>query len=122
MYEPAHPAVLSMIRRTITAATSNDIPCGVCGEMAGDPLFTETLIGMGVSSLSMSSVSIPRVRAEIADISYRIARSAARKIRQCRSYKETRRNMDRRLKRRRTMEALLTQVESQLDGDPEGTD
>src|SRR5690606_28802713 len=46
MYEPGHPAVLRMIRRTIKAAGAANIPCAVCGEMAGDPVFTELLIGL----------------------------------------------------------------------------
>lgn len=67
MYEPAHPAVLRMIRHTTAAAIEAGIPCGCCGEMAGDPLFTELLVGFGVTSLSMSAVALPPVRAELAN-------------------------------------------------------
>jgi phosphoenolpyruvate-protein phosphotransferase (PTS system enzyme I) len=65
LYEPAHPAVLRMIRWTARAAENAKIPCRLCGEMAGDPLFTELLLGLGVRSLSMSSVSLPLIRSEI---------------------------------------------------------
>lgn len=69
LYEPAHPAVLRMLRWTTQAARDAEIPCGICGEMAGDPLYTELLIGLGVGSLSMSTISIPVVRQVIARIS-----------------------------------------------------
>lgn len=65
MYEPAHPSILRKINQTVKAAQGAGIPCGLCGEMAGDPLFTEVLIGLGVTSLSMSAVAIPQVRARI---------------------------------------------------------
>ncbi len=74
LYEPAHPAVLRMIARVAEAARSRGIPCGICGEMAGDPLYTEILLGLGVTSLSMSPISLPVVRAEIALINLGEAR------------------------------------------------
>lgn len=83
MYEPAHPAVLRMIRQTVDAAQRAGIPCGVCGEMAGDPRYTELLIGLEVDSLSMSPVAIAAVRAEIARISYDEARLFAQRVLRC---------------------------------------
>lgn len=80
LYEPAHPAVLRMIKWTCNAATKAGIPCGLCGEMAGDPMYTEVLIGLGVTSLSMSSVSLPQVRAEISEIDSGEARALVEQI------------------------------------------
>ena len=80
LYEPAHPAVLRMIKWTCNAAWASGIPCGLCGEMAGDPLYTEALIGLGVTSLSMSAVSLPPVRAEIAAIDFGEAQELARRL------------------------------------------
>lgn len=65
LYEPAHPAVLKMIRQTAEAAKSAGIPCRICGEVAGDPLFTDLLLGLGITCFSMSAVALPVVRAEI---------------------------------------------------------
>ncbi len=79
LYEPAHPAVLRMIDMTARAAKKAGIPCKLCGEMAGDPLYTELLLGLGVTSLSMSAVSLPVVRAEISRIHMGKARKMARK-------------------------------------------
>ncbi|MDX9974208.1 MAG: phosphoenolpyruvate--protein phosphotransferase [FCB group bacterium] len=80
MYEPAHPAILRMIRQTARAARAAHIPCGICGEVAGDPLFTEVLIGLGVNSLSMSAVALPGVRAEVAKTRMSSAKQFARQL------------------------------------------
>jgi phosphotransferase system enzyme I (PtsI) len=90
MYEPAHPAVLRMIRRTIQAAKDAGIPCALCGEMAGDPLFTEALVGLGITSLSMSAVAIPAVRSEIINMRYSHAKRFAAKLLKTGSVKEAR--------------------------------
>lgn len=96
MYEPAHPAVIRMIHHTVRTARAARIPCSICGEMAGDPAFTELLVGLGVSSLSMSSVAIPLVRAEIAGISYAKARRFAHSILSMASETAIRQLMERR--------------------------
>ncbi|MBI2432846.1 MAG: phosphoenolpyruvate--protein phosphotransferase [Candidatus Hydrogenedentes bacterium] len=80
LYEPAHPAVLRMIKWTANAARAAGIPCGLCGEMAGDPLYTEVLLGLGVTSLSMSAVGLPAIRAEISRVSLEEARALAREV------------------------------------------
>lgn len=111
LYEPAHPAVLRMIRQTTQAAKAAKIPCSLCGEMAGDPLFTELLIGLGVSSLSMSAVAVPAVHAEIATIRMSQARRFAHKVLTAGTVSEVRALLDRRFKRRRGMERYLSQLE-----------
>jgi phosphocarrier protein FPr len=57
------PAVLRAIRRTVQNAAKQDIPCGVCGELAGDPCGALLLAGLGVTSLSASGAAIPRIKA-----------------------------------------------------------
>jgi phosphotransferase system enzyme I (PtsI) len=79
LFEPAHPAILRMIKRTCDAAWNRGIPCGLCGEMAGSPLFTEVLLGLGVNSLSMSAVSLPIIRKAISQINIEQARCVAEK-------------------------------------------
>ena len=102
MYEPAHPAVLRMIHRTVVAAKAAGIPCAICGEMAGDPLFSEVLLGLGISSLSMSAVAIPAVRAEIVNLRYRHAKRFASKLLKMGSVKEIRETMVKRYRQRHT--------------------
>jgi len=69
-----------MIQQTVASAKAAGIPCGICGEMAGDPMFTELLLGLGVNSLSMSAVAIPLVRAEVANIRLPLARRFAKRV------------------------------------------
>jgi len=80
LYQPTHPAVLRMLKQTLDAANHANIDCGVCGEMAGDPSLTELLIGIGFRNLSMSSASLPAVRAEIANTNIGQARRFAQKV------------------------------------------
>jgi len=62
LYRPLHPAVLRIIRETVRAAHTQGIPVAMCGEMAGEPIHTQLLIGLGIDSLSMNAVSLPRVK------------------------------------------------------------
>src|SRR5208337_978002 len=62
LYEPTHPAVLRLIKSTTDAAQRHGIWCGVCGEMAGDPVMTPLLLGLGVNELSVAPSFLPRVK------------------------------------------------------------
>ena len=62
LFDPLHPAVLYLIRNTIEAAMAADIPVSMCGEMAGDPRFTQLLLGMGLQELSMQPAALLEIR------------------------------------------------------------
>ncbi len=62
LYEPTHPAILRLIRGCVEAAHNNGIWVGICGEMAGEPLYAPLLVGMGVDELSVAAASLPRVK------------------------------------------------------------
>jgi phosphotransferase system enzyme I (PtsI) len=62
LYEPTHPAVVRTLKHVVDEAKKRNVPVGVCGEMAGDPMFAPLLLGLGVSSLSMSPGWIPAVK------------------------------------------------------------
>ena len=68
LYNPFNPAVLRLIRRTIESAREAGIWAGMCGEMASDPYAAVLLLGMGISELSMSAPSIPRVKEMIRSV------------------------------------------------------
>jgi phosphoenolpyruvate-protein phosphotransferase (PTS system enzyme I) len=62
LYDPWHPAVLHLVHRTIIHARAAGKDVCVCGEMAGDPQFTEVLLGMGLRSFSMHPAQIPQIK------------------------------------------------------------
>ncbi|MEN8213693.1 MAG: phosphoenolpyruvate--protein phosphotransferase [Pseudomonadota bacterium] len=80
LYSDLHPAVLYAIMQVVEGARQYNCPVGVCGELAGNPLATALLVGMGVDSLSMSAGSLLRVKRVISTISQshaiRLLRSA----------------------------------------------
>ena len=69
LYNHFNPAVLRLVQRTISSARENGIWAGMCGEMASDPNAAVLLMAMGISELSMSAPSIPRVKEKIRSIS-----------------------------------------------------
>ncbi|QCT02327.1 phosphoenolpyruvate-protein phosphotransferase [Paenibacillus algicola] len=65
MYQPFHPAVLRMLRTTVDAAKEAGIPVSVCGELAGDERAIPLWLELGVNQLSMSPLSLLRVKHRI---------------------------------------------------------
>jgi phosphotransferase system enzyme I (PtsI) len=62
LYDPMHPAVLRLVQFATEAALRLRMPVSVCGEMAGNPVLTPLLIGLGVRSFSMNASAVPRVK------------------------------------------------------------
>ncbi len=62
LYDHLHPAVLRALLQVMDGAAHCNREVGVCGELAGNPLATPLLIGMGVRHLSMSSSSLLPVK------------------------------------------------------------
>ena len=62
LYDPLHPAVLKLIKMTIDAGSNAGIPVAMCGEMAGDPLYTRLLLGMGLTEFSMHPTALQEVK------------------------------------------------------------
>jgi phosphotransferase system enzyme I (PtsI) len=77
LYQPTHPAILRLIRSCVESAHNNGIWCGICGEMAGDPLYVPLLIGMGVDELSVGAANVSRVKEIIRRLSYAEAQELA---------------------------------------------
>ena len=70
LYESFHPAVLRLIKNTIDCAHAAGLRACMCGEMAGDPLATLLLLGLGLDELSMNGSSIPEVKKIIRSASF----------------------------------------------------
>src|SRR5690606_4653319 len=53
LHSPLHPAVMQLLHQVITTAKSHGKPVAVCGEMAGDALFTPLLLALGLEEFSL---------------------------------------------------------------------
>lgn len=62
LYRPLHLSVLRSVQSVVSAARAGGIPVAMCGEMAGDPLYTVVLLAMGFDELSMTGGQIPVVK------------------------------------------------------------
>lgn len=71
LYQELHPAVLRLVKKVIDAAHTEGKWVGMCGEMAGNPLATPLLMGMGLDEFSMNSSQILRTRALINQLNTR---------------------------------------------------
>ena len=80
LFCPAHPAVLKLVRDTIRAGQRNGIGVSVCGEMAGDPLYTLLLLGLGLTTFSMNGPDIPEVKKIIRMTTLEHAKQVARRV------------------------------------------
>jgi phosphotransferase system enzyme I (PtsI) len=77
MFQPHHPAVLSMIYQTVQAAHREGIPVAVCGEMSADPMSVLLLVGLGVDELSMTPWSVMSTKKIIRSINFEDVRDSA---------------------------------------------
>ncbi|UOQ91266.1 phosphoenolpyruvate--protein phosphotransferase [Agromyces endophyticus] len=78
LQDPWHPAVLRLVAEVGDAGAALGRPVGVCGEAAADPLLAVVLVGLGVTSLSMSASALAGVRAGLAKVTASDARRIAR--------------------------------------------
>jgi phosphotransferase system enzyme I (PtsI) len=88
LYQPFHPAVLRLIKLVIDNAHNEGLPVAMCGEMAGDPLASVVLLGLGLDEFSMSAVGIPEVKRIIRSVSLAEAEELAGDIMEMRSAAE----------------------------------
>ncbi len=65
LYDPLHPAVLSLIHGVIRMAHQAEKPVAVCGEMAGDVRLTRLLLGLGLRHFSMHPASLLEVKQRV---------------------------------------------------------
>jgi phosphotransferase system enzyme I (PtsI) len=79
LFCPGHPAVLGLVRDVIRKG-SRSIGVSMCGEMAGEPLYTLLLLGLGLTTFSMNSPDIPEVKKLIRSTTMEHARQVARRV------------------------------------------
>jgi phosphotransferase system enzyme I (PtsI) len=73
LYDPLHPAVLSLLAHVLKTGAKAGVPIALCGEMAGDLALTRLLLGLGLRQFSMHS-------AHLLDVKQRILQSSLAQV------------------------------------------
>lgn len=79
LYQQFNAAVIRMIKHVIDAGHKRGKWVGMCGEMAGDPLATVLLVGLGIDELSVIPTVLPEIKKIIRTIKLRDAKRIADK-------------------------------------------
>ncbi len=93
LYQPLHPAVLRALASTIGVARRAGKDVALCGEMAGDPVCTLVLLGLGLRDLSMSSFLVPPIKRLIRSVEMSRAEEIANRVLELDTVKEVKRHV-----------------------------
>lgn len=80
LYTPHNPAVLKLIREVVRNGRRAGVAVSLCGEMAGTPLYTVLLIGLGLRQLSMAPKEIPEIKKIVRSVTINQCEAIARKV------------------------------------------
>lgn len=80
LYDPLHPAVLSLISNVIAAGNRTNIPVSLCGEMAGNVRYTRLLLALGLTNFSMDATYLLEVKEKILNTDRQQIQRLTRKI------------------------------------------
>jgi phosphotransferase system enzyme I (PtsI) len=79
LYQQFNPAVLRVIKMTIDEGHKHKVWVGMCGEMAGDPLATVLLMGLGLDEFSVIPSMLPEIKKIIRSVKTKEAERVAEK-------------------------------------------
>lgn len=82
LYSSHNPAVLKLIHQVVRAAQRRDIEVSLCGEMGGNPIYTQLLLGLGLLRLSMAPTDIPAIKRVVRATTMERCQMIARKVMQ----------------------------------------
>ena len=88
LYDPAHPAILRLVKSIIDAAHQSKIKVAMCGEMAGEPSLALILLGLGLDEFSLPPQVIPELKYVIRAVSFKAAQALAAQAMQLATGKE----------------------------------
>ena len=80
LYQEFHPAVIRFLRRIIERGKKKNAWVGMCGEMAGDPLATILLLGLGLDEFSVVPNVLPEIKKIIRSVKYKEAQRIAKRV------------------------------------------
>jgi phosphotransferase system enzyme I (PtsI) len=78
LYNPAHPAVLKLLKMVLEAGAHTGVEVTMCGEMSGDVQFTVLLLGLGLRLFSVAPALIPEVKRVVRAVTVSEAEEVAR--------------------------------------------
>ena len=77
LYQPAHPAILRVVRDVIEVGRHTGTRVAMCGEMSGDLVYAVLLVGLGLAEFSVSPAVLPQVKEIIRSVTFDQAREVA---------------------------------------------
>jgi phosphotransferase system enzyme I (PtsI) len=80
LFSSHNPAVLKLISQAVRAAQGRPVEVSLCGEMAGIPLYTQLLLGLGLRRLSMAPKEIPVIKRLVRATTITRCRAIARAV------------------------------------------
>jgi phosphotransferase system enzyme I (PtsI) len=80
LYTGAHPAVLQLVKGVLRAGRRERIDVSICGEIAGEALYTMLLIGLGFRTLSLVPSQIPLIKRIVRSVDVPHCERLARKV------------------------------------------
>ncbi|MDD8017788.1 MAG: phosphoenolpyruvate--protein phosphotransferase [Bacteroidota bacterium] len=80
LYQEFHPAVIKTIQHIIKAGHQHNISVSMCGEMAGDPVATLLLLGLGLDEFSVTPIILPEIKKIIRSVDFKETEEIARRV------------------------------------------
>ncbi len=80
LFQEFHPAVVRFLRRIIERGKNSNVWVGMCGEMAGDPLATMLLLGLGLDEFSVVPHILPEIKKIIRSVHLSEAKHLAERV------------------------------------------
>jgi phosphotransferase system enzyme I (PtsI) len=77
LYQDTDPAVLRLIDRTLSAASSAQVPVSLCGQMSAEPVHVPLLLGMGLRSLSVPPSTVLEIKRVCRSVTFTHCREIA---------------------------------------------
>ena len=100
LYEPLHPAVLSLIKQVVDVGHRAGIRVAMCGEMAGDPTYAMILLGLELDELSMNPLAIPRMKKIVRGATLKESKALLKKVMRLHSSSEIRALVEKTMRKR----------------------
>lgn len=80
LYNQLHPAMIRVLYHLVKAAKKQNKEISLCGELAGNPLATALLIGMGFDNLSMNTSVLLKVKHALRSVTKKQCRNVLKQV------------------------------------------